>query len=78
MIFNAFKDVAGSAQWPLHLAEGFLPTTIKSHLVGIVITWSISQDENDNIGQVHTSCLLEVDKNQVRRYSMERTQILYM
>ena len=44
----------GSAQWPLLLAEGFLPTTIKSHMVKIVITWSISPDENNNIGLVYT------------------------
>ena len=27
----------------------FLPTTIKSHMVKIVITWSISPDENNSI-----------------------------
>ena len=42
----------GSAQWPLHRAEGFLPTTIKSHVVKIVITWSIGPDENNHIGVV--------------------------
>ena len=31
----------------------FLPTTIKSHMVKIVITWSISPDENNNIGLVY-------------------------
>ena len=37
----------GSAQRTLHRAEGVktLPTTIKSHVVKIVITWSISRDE---------------------------------
>ena len=34
--------------------EGFLPATIKSHVVKIVITWSISPDENNNIGLVNT------------------------
>ena len=32
--------------------ERFLPTTIESHVVKIVITWSISPDENNNIGLV--------------------------
>ena len=31
----------------------FLPTTIKSHVVKIAITWSISPDENNNIGLVY-------------------------
>ena len=46
----------GSAQWTLHLAEVFLPTTMKSHMVKNVITWSISPDENNNIGLVY-SCV---------------------
>ena len=36
----------------------FLPTTIKGHMVKIIITWSISPYENNNIGMVyylHTS-----------------------
>ena len=45
----------GSAQWTLHRAEGFLPTTIKSQAVKIVITWSIIPDENNNIGLVYSS-----------------------
>ena len=40
----------GSAQWALHWAEVFLPTTIKSHMVKIFIIWSISPYENNNIG----------------------------
>ena len=31
----------------------FLPTTIKSHVVKIAITWSKRPDENNNIGLVY-------------------------
>ena len=37
--------------------RGILPTTIKSHVVKIVITWSISPDENNNIGLVYINPL---------------------
>ena len=33
-----------------HMEQNVLPTTIKSHVVKIVITWSISLDENNIIG----------------------------
>ena len=52
MIFSHVN--VDSSQWQLHWAEGFLPTTIKSHVVKIVITWSIRPDENNNIGLVYT------------------------
>ena len=42
------------ALWTLHWTEGFLPTTIKSHVVKIIITWSIRSDENNNIELVYT------------------------
>ena len=31
----------------------FMPTTIKSHMVKNVVTWSIRPDENNNIGLVY-------------------------
>ena len=43
----------GSAQWTLHWAEGLWPTTIKSQVVKIVITWSIRPNENNNIELVY-------------------------
>ena len=43
----------GSAQWTLHGTLNFVPTTIKYHVVKIVITWSISPDEITNIGPVY-------------------------
>ena len=52
MIFSHLN--VGSAQWPQHWAEGILPTTIKSHVVKIVITWSISPDKKNNIGLVYS------------------------
>ena len=50
MLFS--HENVGSSQWTLHSAEGFLPTTIKSHVVKIVIMWSLRPDENINIGLV--------------------------
>ena len=45
-----FSEVnVGSFQWTLHGTEGILLITIKSHVVKIVITWSIGPDENNNI-----------------------------
>ena len=57
MIFSHVN--VGSTQWPLHWAEGVLQTTMKSHVVKSVVTWSISPDENNNIGLVY-SCLFSV------------------
>ena len=51
MLFS--HENVGSAQWTLHWAEVFLPTTIKSHVVKIVITWSICPEENNNIRLVY-------------------------
>ena len=43
---GAFSEVnVDSFQWTLHGAESFLSTTIKSQVVKIVITWSISPDK---------------------------------
>ena len=36
-----------------HGADGFVPTTIKSHMVMTFITWSIHPDENNNNGLVY-------------------------
>ena len=45
-----FSEVnVDSFQWTLHGAEDFLPTTMKNHMVKIIIIWSISPDENNNI-----------------------------
>ena len=41
------------AQLNGHWAEGLWPTTIKSHVVKIVITWSIRLNENNNIELVY-------------------------
>ena len=60
MIF--FNENIGSAQWKLHRVEGFLPTTIKSHVVKIVITWSIRPDENNNIGIVYSFAIGNVKR----------------
>ena len=35
------------------IEQSFFATTIKSHVAKIVIMWSISLDENNNIGQVY-------------------------
>ena len=52
MLFS--HENVGSAQWTLHRAEGFLPTTIKKHVFKIVITWSIRLNDNNNVGLVYT------------------------
>ena len=38
----------------------FLPATIKSHVVKSVITWSISLDENNNIGLVYRMSMVTI------------------
>ena len=59
MIFSEVNN--NSFQWILHGAEDVLPTTIKSHMVKIVIAWSISLDENNNIGLVSTAIRIQAD-----------------
>ena len=51
MLFSHIN--VGSAQWTLYGTVSFVPTTIKNHVVKIVITWSIRPDENNNIGLVY-------------------------
>ena len=58
MLFSEVNN--DSFQWTLHGAEDVLPPTIKSHMVKIVITWSISPDENNNIGLVYRAVLISL------------------
>ena len=41
-----------SAQWTLYGAVNFVPIMIKNHSVKIIITLSISPDENNNVERV--------------------------
>ena len=70
----------GPVQWTLLRAEGFLPITIKSHMVKILIMWSISLDENNNIALVYKMdfnfMFITVAFNQIKHKNMVLSQTL--